>query len=473
MASPDLVIVSNRGPLSFTKDDEGRLVTTRGGGGLVSSLGPAVADTGATWVASAITEADREAAASGIVEAEGFRLHSLVTEPGAYRQFYEVVANATLWFLHHDLFDLPRRPRLDRHWRQAWDTFCDVNDAFAKAVADVAPEGGTVLVHDYHLSLLGDTLRRLRPDLHTAHFNHTPFCHPAALRVLPDHAARRLITGLAGHGACGFHSARWAESFEACCREMLVPPPRTFVAPAVSDLDALEAVAASEQCGRDLAWLEDQVADRRLIVRVDRVELSKNLLRGFLAFDELLHDHPEWRERVVLCACAYPSRDTLVDYLAYRLEVEALAERINTTWATPSWTPVVLDLSDSFARSVAALRRYDVLLVNPIRDGMNLVAQEGAAVNERDGVLVLSREAGAWDELGQAALGVNPFDVTATADALVQALTMEETERAERSAALRSVATRRSPQDWLADQVRAAAAPSGGPHPTGGTTGGG
>jgi len=463
MGHPDLVIVSNRGPLSFTKEQDGTLVTTRGGGGLVSSLGPAVAGTGATWIAGAISDADREAASAGIVEAAGFRLRSLVVEPDAYRQFYEVVSNATLWFLHHDLFDLPRRPRFDRHWRQAWATFCDVNDAFAGAVADMAPEGGTVLVHDYHLSLLGETLRRVRPDLRTAHFNHTPFCPPSALRVLPDHAARRLVTGLAGFGACGFHSSRWAAAFEGCCHEMLVPPPPTFVSSAAPDLDALQAVAASEQCGRDLARLDAEVGDRRLIVRVDRIEPSKNLLRGFLAFDELLHDHPEWRERVVFFASVYPSRDTLADYLAYRLEVETVVDRVNDTWATPSWTPILLDLSDSFPRSVACLRRYDVLLVNPVRDGMNLVALEGPAVNERDGVLVLSREAGSWDHLGQAALDLNPFDVTATADRLVQALTMEGSERAERAAALRAGATLRSPQDWLEDQLEAsrAATPGG------------
>jgi trehalose 6-phosphate synthase len=457
MGHPDLVIVSNRGPLSFTRNAAGELVTTRGGGGLVSSLGPAVAGTGASWVAGAISEADREAAASGIVEAEGFRLRSLVIDPDDYRQFYDVVANATLWFLHHDLFDLPRRPRFDRHWRRAWDTFCAVNEAFGQAVADEAPEGGTVLVHDYHLSLLGETLCRLRPDLRTAHFNHTPFCHPAALRVLPEYAARRLMAGLADHGACVFHSARWARAFEACCRETLVPAPPTFVSTAASDIEALEAVAGSEQCRQALAWLEDQVGDRHLIVRVDRVELSKNLLRGFLAFDELLHDHPHWRERVVFFASVYPSRDKLVDYLAYRLEVEALVDRINTTWATPSWTPVVLDVSDSFARSVAALRRYDVLVVNPVRDGLNLVAKEGAALNQRDGVLVLSREAGSWDELGADALGVNPFDVTATADRLAQALAMDQGERAGRSARLRATARARTPQDWLADQLGAAA----------------
>ena len=195
-----------------------------------------------------------------------------------------------------------------------------------------------------------------------------------------------------------------------------------------------------------------------MVLRVDRVELSKNLLRGFLAFDELLVLHPELRERVTFVALVYASRQGLPEYLAYRTEVEHLASQLNHKWATPGWTPVVLDVSDNFPRSVAALRRYDVLLVNPLRDGLNLVAKEGPIVNANDGLLALSREAGAWAELSGTALEVNPFDVGGTAEVLASALTMGPTERAERSAAIRQVAGSRTARDWLDDQVAAAEA---------------
>lgn len=456
---PQLVIASNRGPLSFTTDQSGRLVMTKGGGGLVSSLGPAVRNTGATWVAAAISEADRTAAPTGIVEAGGFRVRSLAIDPDAYRQFYDVVANATLWFLHHHLFDLPRRPHVDQHWRAAWGAYREVNRAFAEAVAKEAAEGATVLVHDYHLALVGATLSELRPDLRTAHFNHTPFSEPAMLRVLPDDVALELLDGLAGYGACGFHSARWARAFVHCCEEALVTPPPVFVAPAVADAEGLAQAAASEECARELARLEEEVGDRRVLGRVERIELSKNLLRGFLSFEEVLRSHPEWRERVVFAAHVYPSRSTLPDYLAYRLEVQAIVERINHTWATPGWTPILLDMSDSFPRSVATLRRCDVLLVNPIRDGLNLVAKEGALLNERDAVLVLSRETGVFEELGAAALEVNPFDVAATAEALHTALGMDAAERRERATRLREAAGRRTPHDWLGELTAAASIP--------------
>jgi trehalose 6-phosphate synthase len=191
-------------------------------------------------------------------------------------------------------------------------------------------------------------------------------------------------------------------------------------------------------------------------VRVDRIELSKNLLRGFLAFDELLRARPDLVGRVVFAALVYPSREELPEYLSYRQEVESLARRLNEEWGRPDWTPVLLDTSDFFPRSVAALRRYDVLLVNPVRDGLNLVAKEGAVLNERDGVLALSREAGAWEELAGGALEVNPFDVTGTAAVLAQALDMPADERARRGQLLRDAATSSTPAGWLDSQLAAA-----------------
>ena len=453
MDRPDIVVVSNRGPLSFTHGREGRLVTRKAAGGLVNALGPALAGVDAHWIAGAISDADREAAARGEAQGEGFRLHLLAIDMTPYRAYYDVIANSTLWYVYHGLFDAPRRPRIDRRWREAWDHYRTVNHAFADAVVANAPDGAVVLVHDYHLSLLGPRLAERRPDLRTVHFNHTPFCPPDGLRMLPDDAAAELLQGLAGHGACGFHTRRWAEAFEACCAEVLGAVPPTFVSPAPPDMEGVRRVAASEACSAWAARIDDIAGGRRLIARVDRIELSKNLLRGFHAYDDLLRAYPEWREQVVFAAFVYPSRETLPDYLAYRAEVETLVERINGTWATPGWTPIVFDTTDDFCASIAALRRYDVLLVNPVRDGLNLVAKEGALVNERDGVVALSREAGAWDELGAAALGLNPFDVAGTADVLHAALSMPAAERAERARALRAAATSRGSHDWLDDLV--------------------
>jgi trehalose 6-phosphate synthase len=453
---PPLVIVSNRGPLSFTHDDAGNLVTRKGGGGLVTALGSAVAGTDATWFAAALSDADRQAASAGVIEAEGFRVRPLVVEPDAYRMYYDVVSNGLLWFLYHGLFDLARRPRIDRRWREAWDAYRDVNRTFAEAVAADAEDGSVVLVHDYHLSLLPAELAQKRPDLRTVYFQHTPFCSPDGMRVLPAAIATELLGGMAAARACGFHASRWAAAFEACTHDVLGRSARTFVSPAAADAAGIRAVAGSAACADALARLDADLGDRQLIVRVDRIELSKNILRGFHAFDALLRTAPEWRGRVVFAACVYPSRQGLAEYLAYRQEAEGLVRRINTEWGTDDWTPIVYDADDDFPRSVAALRRYDVLLVNPIRDGLNLVAKEGPLVNERDGVLALSRESGVWEELGGVALELNPFDVSDTAEVLASALSMGPAERSAHARRVRDAAGARSTSDWLADQLAAA-----------------
>jgi trehalose 6-phosphate synthase len=461
-----IVLVSNRGPVtfSFAEGDAGDVVARRGAGGLVSGLAPLVAD-GAddaartTWLAAAMSDADRAMAARGTAEAAGFRIRLVDVDPSAYRMAYDVVDNAALWFLHHGLWDLSRRPRFDRAWREAWASYRSVNRTFGEVVAAEAPADAAVLIQDYHLCLMAPLLRAERPDLRLVHFHHTPFAGPDLMRVLPTDARHELLDGLAAHHGCGFHSERWARNFRWSCEDAGIAVPHAFVAPLASDPADIRATAASDRCVEELGWIDERLGDRRLVARVDRIELSKNIGRGLLAFDELLERWPEHQGDVTLGAFVYPSREGLPEYLAYRQEVETLARTINQRWAGPShpgWQPILLDPTDNYPRSVAALRRYDVLLVNPIRDGLNLVAKEGPLVNEHDGVVLLSTEAGIFDELGSVVRPVDPFDVSGTAEALHAALTTGADDRRRESAVLRTAAEKRTPADWLADQLAAA-----------------
>jgi trehalose 6-phosphate synthase len=434
------------------------------GGGLAGTLHPLLRGTGALWIASSMSDADRLAADEGLMAEDGLRIALVSPDPDTYRMAYDVIANGTLWFCYHHLFDLPRRPRFDRHWQEAWLAYRAFNRLFADAIARQAPDGATVLVQDYHLALTGAMLAADRPDLRTVHFSHTPFGDPSFLRTLPGAAAGELLSGMAGFGICGFHTERWEAAFRACYADPALAattgtgPPRTFRAPLGPDPASIAAEASTEACAAAGVQLDRRIGDRKLIVRVDRVELSKNILRGCWAFEEFIETRPEWRDRVVLLALAYPSRERLPEYLAYRSEVEHTVARINATWGTDDWTPIVLDVADARERSVAALQRYDVLLVNPVRDGLNLVAKEGPLVNTNDGVLVLSREAGAWDELHSSAIGVNPFDVTGTAAAFEVALTMEPDQRARRARDLRDLVLARTAADWLTDLMAASEA---------------
>jgi trehalose 6-phosphate synthase len=303
-----IVLVSNRGPLTFDRTDDGDLVSRRGAGGLVSGIGPLIAGTDATWLAAAMTDGDRAACEGGVVEADGFRVDLLALDPETYRLAYDVVSNEALWFAHHGLWDLPREPVFDATWAEAWEAYRSVNRSFADAVAEVAPEGAAVLVQDYHLALVAMWLRRRRPDVACVHFSHTPFAPPVWLEALPTAATSDLLRGMAAHDACGFHTARWAGDFRASARDLGGLEPSTFVSPLASDPDDLRSAAGSAACEAAAAALDALVGDRQVIGRVDRIELSKNQLRGFLAFGDLLERYPQHRGRVVFVANAYPSR---------------------------------------------------------------------------------------------------------------------------------------------------------------------
>jgi len=450
-----VVIVSNRGPLSFTTSSEG-LTARRGSGGLVSGLAPLVAGTDTTWVAAALSEGDRAAAAQGVISCENLRVRTLAIDSRILGQAYDVICNSTLWFLHHGLHDLSRRPLIDSGWHEAWDSYRSYNRTFADVIADEAPDDAIVLIQDYHLTLLAPVLREQRSDLTTIHFSHTPFAPPMQMRVLPHDVATELLDGMAAHHACGFHSRRWASDFEASCLDIIGRRPPTFVAPLGPDPDDITKVAESTACAAAVTDIEQSIGRRQMILRVDRIELSKNLLRGIRAYDTMLESRPDLRGRVVFRSLGYPSREGLPEYLAYRQEVESLTAVVNGRWGTPDWNPIELDFADDFPRSVAHLRRYDVLFVNPIRDGLNLVAKEGPIVNERHGTLVLSREAGIHDELEGAVISINPYDIDEQARALATALDRAPAQRTIAAQELHKRALSRTPADWLADQIAAA-----------------
>ena len=452
MVDRPLVVVSNRGPVSFRFDADGVPVARRGAGGLVSGIGPLMAGAEAIWVAAAMSDADREAAGDAVADVEGFRFRALAVDPATYRAYYDEIANTTLWYLHHGLGDRARQPVFDRAWWAAWDAYREVNHRFAEVVAEVAPQDAVVLVQDLHLYLVAAALADRRPDLDAVHFSHTPWAAPDAFAVLPESVRREILEGMAAHRGCGFHTATWEARFLACATEGAA----TFASPLGPDPDDITAVADGAGATAAGEALAAKVGDRRVITRVDRIELSKNIVRGFLAYEELLDQSPEWRDQVVFAALVYPSREGVADYATYRAEVEAVVERINQRFGTPDWTPVLYDDVDDFPASVAALRRADVVLINPVSDGMNLVAKEAALVNDRDGVLVLSPMAGAWGELQHAAVACDPYDVSQTAAALATALGMADDERAERFGRWRAAATARTPADWLADNLAAA-----------------
>ncbi|MFH8339866.1 trehalose-6-phosphate synthase [Streptomyces sp. AM6-12] len=462
----EVLVASNRGPVSYEADEDGSLRAKRGGGGLVSGLSAIGPETNAVWVCAALGDGDREAvrrAGGGLLpEADtgGQRVRMLGIDPEVFADAYNGIANSVLWFVHHMLYQTPLEPVFDADFRRQWAAYQAYNQAFAEALAEEAGDGAAVLIQDYHLALAPRMLRRLRPDLRIGHFSHTPWAPAEYFRLLPDDIAAELLTGILGADRAAFLTRRWADAFTGCCHAVLGPGipagTRIGVHGLGADADFLRERSHRPDVDERMAALRAEIGEgRRTIVRVDRTELSKNIVRGLLAYRQLLDDHPEWREKVVHVAFAYPSRQDLAVYRDYTAEVRRVAEEINSAYETPGWTPVVLHVKDDFARSLAAYRLADVALVNPIRDGMNLVAKEVPVVSDEGCVLVLSREAGAHEEMGEDALTVNPYDVTGTAETLHTALTMPAAERAERSKRLAAAGTALPPDRWFLDQLHA------------------
>jgi trehalose 6-phosphate synthase len=450
-----LIICTHRGPYRFERDTEGTSFTPqRGAGGVVSALGPLLADKAdATWVAAAMSDDDRVAARLGATQDVDVDLHLLELDVQQHRLHYDVIANGVLWFWLHGMFDRVRVPRFDARFRDAWNAFVAVNEAFANEVAELGTSDDVVLVQDYQLCLVPGMLRARRPDLAVVHFTHTPFCGADDVGILPEDVAGAIFESLAT-GPAGFHTTRWANAYKQSARAALgrrftITAP--FAASLGPDVAALEEVAASAGARTATRSLDEAVGDRMVVLRADRIEPSKNIVRGFLAFDRLLEARPGLRGRVVFVAMLYASRQGLADYLAYANEIEQVVARINDRWETRDWKPIVLDDRDDFARSVAGMQRYDVLFVNPLRDGLNLVAKEGPVCNRRDGLLCLSPEAGAYDELRAAAIAVHPYDIEQCAAALDTALATPLDERARTARRLRELATARTPADWLHD----------------------
>jgi trehalose 6-phosphate synthase len=442
----------------------------------VSALGGLLAHHDVTWVASAMTEEDRVVAAEhkgSFVEetADGssYRLRLVAHDSAAYDRFYNELANPTLWFLQHYLWGLGSAPDFGPELHEAWsDGYVPVNEGLAAAALEELERepDAAVLFHDYHLYLAPRFVREARPDVVTSHFVHIPWPEPDYWHALPPELRTVVHEGLLANDVVGFHTERWRRAFLLATERLLgasVDPEAgtveyrgrtTRVVAHPISVDAAEF----ERLRHDPAVLEreEELVARRpeqLVLRVDRTDPSKNIVRGFHAFGLLLERHPELYGRVGMVALLAPSRQDIPAYAEYVGEVEAAVRGVNERFGRDSWQPIALDVADDFPRSVAGYKQFDVLLVNPVFDGLNLVSKEAFLVNEHDGVLVLSENAGVHEELGEWALTVNPIDVSGQAEALYQALVLEPGERRRRADAIREHVRAHGIREWVEAQL--------------------
>jgi trehalose 6-phosphate synthase len=400
-----------------------------------------------------------------------FSLRFVMTEDDTYRQYYSEISNPLLWFLQHHMWDAVHSPTFTPEMWSAWDAYANVNRSFADVIVEEAESLGNpviVMLQDYHLYLCpGDLSSNLPAGSLVSQFVHIPWPGPDYWMILPPAVRESILRSLCSNTILGFHTKRWASNFLRTCQSLLPGAQvdyhsqtvrvngnllRVRTYPISVDIAALQRVARARGTARHRKHLLPRLGEQT-IVRVDRAEPSKNIIRGFEAFDLLLERHPEYVGRVRFVAFLVPSRLGVQEYQEYLEEIVVLVQRMNLKYGDAEWQPVKLYVGENYPRAVAAMQLYDVLLVNPIVDGMNLVAKEGPVANERGGVLILSEGAGATEELGDAALVVSPYDLVDMAEAMHLALAMGAEERKERARALRGRVEGRSVTDWLYSQL--------------------
>jgi trehalose 6-phosphate synthase len=476
-SSSPLIIVSNRGPAQFERDENGERTVRRGGGGLVTALSGLVSHRDALWIASAMTDEDvavseeRGGPVDLAIDGIDYRLLLVGSDAQAYDRFYNVIANPILWFIQHYLWDISNAPDIRQEELDAWDYgYQAVNrDIAAAVVAQIeGQERPLVMLHDYHLYTAPGMIREQRPDVFLHHFVHIPWSQPDSWRILPSRIREAIFAGMLANDIIGFHTHAYCINFLRCCDELLEGADVDYVKgevrhangktlarayPLSIDAQRLERAAQSPE----VAAAEREVLERRrkhLIIRVDRADLSKNVLRGFTAFDVFLTQHPEFSEEVTFIAHLQPSRQDVPEYAEYLERIEALVAVVNHRHGTTDWMPIDLKIYENFHDAVARYKHFDLLMVNSLFDGMNLVAKEAPAVNTRDGVLMLSENTGSHEELYDYVLTVNPFDIQEQAETIHRALTMPAAERKELSEGLKEIIYSRNPGDWVDEQLR-------------------
>lgn len=490
-----LIIASNRGPLEFQAQEDGSFETKRGSGGVVTAIAAISRYTDAIWVASAMTEGDRERAQQAEAAGEtvispgdtDFRIRFVQSSPEAYDGYYNQISNPLLWFLQHYLWDTPRAPDIDQTVWDSWnDGYVVVNKQFAEEIlraVDASSQPPLILLQDYHLYLVPGYLREARPDLTIQHFVHIPWPDAEYWHLLPAKMRQAICESMLANDVIGFQTQRHARGFMHTCEANLDDieldyrnhqihyKGRTTLVnayPISIDVRAVETVAASDDA-KTHAQHNRQFLNEYTVVRVDRAEPSKNIVRGFHAYDRFLEEHPEYIGRVNFLAYLVPSRLEVSEYVDYLDDINTIVGRINTKYANAAehngvaWQPIHVFLGDDYARALAAMKHFDVFLVNAIFDGMNLVAKEAALLNERNGVLILSEGAGAYQQLSEHTLNVSPADVESTAEAIYQALVMPEYERAARAEALRRLVIEQDIIAWIYAQLEDLARLAGGP----------
>ena len=448
-----IIVASNRLPFTYQRVG-GALERRPSSGGLVSALEPVLRKRGGTWIGWPGLEVRRGERIS--TRARNYEIAPVLLSDAEASRYYQGFSNRTLWPLFHSL------PALTKFERRDWTVYEAVNRRFAEIAAKHAGAGDLVWIHDYHLMLAPEHLRRLQGNVRSAFFLHIPFPPYDIFRLCPWD--REILRGLLACDLIGFHVEGYAQNFLDCAERRLGA--RVDRRAMVVEHGDRTVQIGSFPIGIEFELFEEMATaapptanrvEERIVLGVDRLDYTKGIPERIRAFERLLELHPRHRENVVLLQLTVPSRAQVAEYRDLKREIDELVGRVNGRFSTARWSPIrYLYRSVTRERLCALYRDAHVALVTPLRDGMNLVAKEYVACQIKDpGVLVLSRMAGAAETMREG-LHVNPFDLDETANAIHRALTMEEDERASRIASLRRRERRDNVDAWVKTFLQAA-----------------
>jgi trehalose 6-phosphate synthase len=473
----EIIVASNRGPVLFKRDKNGKIDVIRGKGGIVGSMIPFLERTHGTWFSSAIGECDDyvnnkyDFKVPIPLEDPEYYLQFVKTDEDVFNNFNGKFANPLLWFIHHSMWHSPYSPCADEELHDAWESYKFVNSKFAEAIGkDVSTSNKIpiVMLQDYHIYLTPRLIREQHPEVLMSQFVHIPFPPPEMFQQLPNHMQIEILEGMLTNNVLGFHIPRYMDNFLRTIKFILpeasvdeingdifykghVCHVRTY--PISVDIETLQTHAKSPDVIDKNAEVDEMIGNCKLIYRTDRADLSKNIIRGFQAYDMFLEKYPEWREKVKFVATLMSTRQDIKIYREYTDNIKDIVKKINEKYGTPDWQPIKYMCKGDYDLVIALLKRYDVLMVNPVLDGMNIVAKEGSVVNENNGVLVLSTGAGCYEELKDGAICINPYDLRQTAESMNNALLMDEITRAQMIENARAAVSRNDLNKWVSDQL--------------------
>ena len=478
LSQRSLILASNRGPVEHQMTPEGRPDARRGSGSVVTALNSLAQSVEFTWVASAMGEGDRVISTGcqgrslkSPLPGHKINLRYVVTPRRVYHKYYNVLCNPLLWFLQHYMWNPPYSPNVDAAVHDAWLTgYVPVNQAFAQAVIQEAREAQqppVVVGHDYHLYLMPEYVRRELPGAIIEHFVHIPWPAPRYWQMIPKYITQEICSGLCATDLLGFQTSLDRRSFLNTLEEFIPDVEvdhkrgtvqrgghvtKVEVYPTSINVAEVRKISSTPRVLEYEARLAS-LCGASTIMRIDRAEPNKNIIRGFKAYELLLTRHPELRGKVSFLAFLVPSRTHIRQYQRYMDEIQQVVAQINNNIGNEDWQPIHMFIENNYTQAIAGMKLYDVLLVNTIMEGMNLVAKEGPVVNTRNGVLILSETSGVYDELREGALSISPTDIEGTMESLYQAITMDPEERRRRSSLLVSTVCKEDNTHWIYSQL--------------------